>query len=346
VRRAALVLCVAWVAAFLALTLFPLRIVNVFAASRIEGLPGGGVEFLDSSLLASPYGVPELQTEPFVNAAFGVEFVAAVPHLTLEGPARIFGHTLDPRHQNWFVGQLGRSLVFRHRRQEVEFPGVFGSFVREHYVVTCTNDVVTLYRDGQRVATRNFERELMPWRDDCRFVIGNEGTGNRPWIGELHLLRIYDHPLDPVTAATLHAAHIGQAKAPLRPYLELRKDGEAWTLSGKVPLQLYRWPWSGQLEQLFRRSYFDRGGTFRDMAANLLGTLPFGVLLALALHRRTLYAILLRAALLQAALSVLVETVQFFNVFREADPMDCLLNVAGALLGVLLGRLIGPRVAR
>ena len=346
-KRLAGFLLAVYVVLFLALTLYgSLPLVSVFARSHVTPLPGGGVEFHDRSLLASAPEAAPLEATPFSNAQFGLELVLRAPHLRMRGPARIVAYSLNRRGQNWLVGQLDRSLIVRHRGREAEFPGAFGTGARQHFVISIADEIVSVHRDGRRFGTRTFTKEIVDWLPGCRLTLGNEVTGLRPWVGELHVARIYDTVLPATTAAALFAAYEGHRTEVPAPALALSYDGSRWSFGDDVPLQLYGWPWTLKLDALVTSSYFERGGSLRDLAFNVGGTIPFGLLLAWLLRPRGTWAVLWRTLLLQGLLSGLVETVQFFGHRRDADLVDIAANICGAMLGVLLLRIFGPRVAQ
>ena len=65
-----------------------------------------------------------------------------------------------------------------------------------HLVATRTPDgVVRLFLDGQEVATNTVAGDMNRWPDDCRLVVGNEVSGDRPWRGEIALVAIYARAL-------------------------------------------------------------------------------------------------------------------------------------------------------
>ncbi|MDH4189435.1 MAG: VanZ family protein [Betaproteobacteria bacterium] len=85
--------------------------------------------------------------------------------------------------------------------------------------------------------------------------------------------------------------------------------------------------------------------TVFDVAANVLGYLPLGLLCALAVYpgwrkRRALFA----GAVCGALLSLLLEATQSYLPTRFASNVDLLCNIAGALLGGALGARYAPRI--
>ena len=87
----------------------------------------------------------------------------------------------------------------------------------------------------------------------------------------------------------------------------------------------------------FTRAPWPQYWTEIDLVSNLLGYVPLGLLLTLALEplMRTRWAVLL-AALLGALLSFVLESLQSYLPLRIASNLDWGLNAAGAAIGALV----------
>lgn len=84
--------------------------------------------------------------------------------------------------------------------------------------------------------------------------------------------------------------------------------------------------------------------TWFDAAANLLGYLPFGLLLGLALRARfNLSWTLLLATLGGVVLSAMMEYAQMYLPIRISSSLDLLANSSGTLAGAILAICIAPR---
>jgi len=103
-----------------------------------------------------------------------------------------------------------------------------------------------------------------------------------------------------------------------------------WRDPGGSPLAFLGAPWP-------------RYVTAFDLAANFLGYLPFGLLCTLSLgaHRSALRTVIV-VALLGGALSLSLETIQFYLPARIASNVDLIVNIAGAAGGAVLGAWFGP----
>ena len=53
-----------------------------------------------------------------------------------------------------------------------------------------------LYVNGAVIQSGDVRGDLSDWEDDFRLALGNELTGDRPWLGELYRVALYDRALD------------------------------------------------------------------------------------------------------------------------------------------------------
>jgi VanZ family protein len=106
---------------------------------------------------------------------------------------------------------------------------------------------------------------------------------------------------------------------------------EGWRGHGISPFTYLTAPWPRYVS------------TF-DVAANILGYLPLGVLGVMALYPRLAgWRAFTVVALAATAASVLLEATQTYLPARIASNLDVLANAAGALLGAAIGTQIAPR---
>lgn len=109
------------------------------------------------------------------------------------------------------------------------------------------------------------------------------------------------------------------------------------------PLEGWRDPGVSPLAYL--GSSWPRYVTAFDVAANVLGYVPYGFLCALAIHPRLRGTAAFATALASAVvLSLLLEGAQTYLPARVATNLDVLCNVAGAAAGAALGVLLVPEL--
>ena len=127
---------------------------------------------------------------------------------TQTGPARIISMSMDPYVRNFMLGQEADTYAARFRADgEIDWdngsPTVFttagtATTALTHVVFTHRSDgAEVLYIDG--VENQTFMRAGAPSQWDATYpiIVANEATNDRTWLGELHLIAVYDQALDP-----------------------------------------------------------------------------------------------------------------------------------------------------
>ena len=153
----------------------------------------------------------ELTLEAWVVPAAGVQ----------SGPARILSNSADPFGRNFLLGQGAYSNlpndVFSLRTRTTSSvggtPELFtpsGSAVPlalTHVVSTrnASGQRVT-YVNGAQVASDTLAGTTANWVNSYPLTIANEATGDRPWLGTLCLVAIYDTALDATEVANNYNA--------------------------------------------------------------------------------------------------------------------------------------------
>ncbi|RLS50574.1 MAG: LamG domain-containing protein [Planctomycetota bacterium] len=131
------------------------------------------------------------------------------------GPARIVSLSLDRSKRSLSLVQEKGRYELRLRTSTTSDNGTpatptpDGTAIHRqtHLVATRTPDgVVRLFLDGQEVATNTVAGDMNRWPDDCRLVVGNEVSGDRPWRGEIALVAIYARALSADEVARNFAA--------------------------------------------------------------------------------------------------------------------------------------------
>jgi hypothetical protein len=123
---------------------------------------------------------------------------------TQAGPARIVSISADPDHRNLTLGQQADAWEVRLRTATTSVNGM-PAITSEPG--TCRNDLMhvvytrnkegtaNIYVNGQLEAGLTVAGDLSSWDDGYALLLANEATGDRPWLGELHLVAIYSAAL-------------------------------------------------------------------------------------------------------------------------------------------------------
>jgi len=121
------------------------------------------------------------------------------------GPARIVSLSADPGNRNFTLGQDAGFYDVRLRTTSTNVNGIpstsspDASLRPELTHVVFTRDPqgsARIFLNGKEVANRPAAGQLDNWSDDFRLSLANELTGDRPWLGELHLIAIYGRALN------------------------------------------------------------------------------------------------------------------------------------------------------
>jgi mono/diheme cytochrome c family protein len=134
------------------------------------------------------------------------------------GPARIISVSAGPSERNFTLAQDGDKYDFRLRTTERSANGVPSTAtdagaVRAgeltHLCATRTADgTVVIYIDGQAAARAAVGGDLSNWNEDYHLTLANETTGDRPWLGELHMTAVYSRALSDREVAQNFAAGV------------------------------------------------------------------------------------------------------------------------------------------
>jgi hypothetical protein len=338
---------------------FELSAVNVHWMSE-----GNGVEITSIGAMRVPGNTERLFSALTSGSGLTIEVWASTGDTNqarVGGPARIVSFSKDKYTRNFTFEQVREELVLRLRtpktnlsgaNPELRVPRVFSSQKIQHIVTTYDFVEQTVFIDGKlRLRAGIPGGKFDNWDSSHSFLLGNEATGNRPWIGRLFLAAIYDRPLserevrvnflagkDAKDSAIQERALNGLVSL----YLFSEGAGKVvYDRSGNEPpldLELV------SVSEIFTKDFLEsstRSLSLSDVVINVIIFVPFGFLYfaALAARReRELISVILTLAL-GSGFSVLMETAQHFSMTRCSTLSDVFCNSLGAGAGVLCCRL-------
>ncbi len=146
----------------------------------------------------------------------------ATPSASQDGPARVVSLSTDTSLRNVTLAQGGEvgtgdgaQWTARLRSTETSVNGLpelttpSGSAVAgqlTHVVLVAeAGGTTTLYVDGVAVASAPTTGDFTNWDTSYPLVVGNELTGDRPWLGTLHLVAVYGRALSGGEVAQNHS---------------------------------------------------------------------------------------------------------------------------------------------
>ncbi|MCH8018936.1 T9SS type A sorting domain-containing protein [candidate division KSB1 bacterium] len=162
-----------------------------------------GVSIDSSSIISSIGPASKLFREIVGNGAFSIEIWCKTSDLTQSGPARLVTFSSDAGLRNVTMGQEGDSLFTRLRTTTTNLNGIpqmkSGPILttdESHIVVTYTlGRDLKLFMNGNELISEPRAGDLSNWNSSYPLIIGNEPTGDRPWLGEVYLVAIYNREL-------------------------------------------------------------------------------------------------------------------------------------------------------
>lgn len=140
-------------------------------------------------------GFPSFSVEVWVQAASDDQ----------DGPARIVSLSEDTQNRNFTLGADDDRIIVRIRHADASDNGIpytldvanAVTLDLAHYVFTFDEGDVQLYRDGALLAADTVSEDLSDWDRSYPLLLGNEGTDDRAWKGQMHLAAFYDRVLEP-----------------------------------------------------------------------------------------------------------------------------------------------------
>lgn len=123
-----------------------------------------------------------------------------------DGPARIVTMSDNTSNRNITLGQDGGKYDARLRSGSTSENGIPSTASPNNSLSTDLTHVVytrdasgnaRIYLNGKQSASKKVGGKLDNWNTRYHLILANELTGDRPWLGEMHLVAIYKKALSP-----------------------------------------------------------------------------------------------------------------------------------------------------
>lgn len=214
----------------------------------------GGLSVNSATIVRSSQAASKIINAVKTTNEITVEAWVKPANTSQSGPARIVTLSADSKTRNLTLGQSQELYSFRLRTTGTNNNGLptFNSSPGSadtsltHVVYTRSNTGdAKIYVDGVESVSGLVDGDLSNWDDSYKFGLANEFTLDRPWLGELHLVAVYDRALDSDEVGQNFGAgpNPGSSIAPdaepndpsvsVVPTAEI-SEGEALNLSGTV----------------------------------------------------------------------------------------------------------------
>ena len=164
-----------------------------------------GLQLLNPTILKS--SIPPLKIVEACRQTGEISLEAWVTpnNFTQFGPARIMSFSQNPYYRNFTLGQEANAYEARLRTTRSDNNGRPGLLAPEGTIsLSKTHLVFTRKRNGQAaiyvngVLESTFYRpgDFSNWNSGYEWVLGNELTEDRPWLGTLHQVAVYNVALE------------------------------------------------------------------------------------------------------------------------------------------------------
>ena len=160
-----------------------------------------------ATALSTAGAATKVATRAVATGELTVEAWIKPTNITQAGPARIITMSVDPYYRNFMLGQEANTYAVRFRADgqtdwDNGSPTAFTTAgtaapALTHVVHTHRFDgAEVLYVDGVENLTFTRAGGTVMWDPTYRLIVANEATNDRTWLGEIHLIAVYDRALD------------------------------------------------------------------------------------------------------------------------------------------------------
>ena len=187
--------------------------------SNVNWLAGNGVSVNSATIIEATASASKIATACAASNELTVEAWVIPANTSQGGPSRIVTFSEDPFERNWTLGQEGDEYIGRIRTSSSNTNGLPDlstnnnnsvSTSLQHVVMTrAASGAWTIYVDGVVEASGNRGGNLGNWDASYGFALANELTNDRPWLGEIRLVAVYDKALSPAEIAQNLSAGAG-----------------------------------------------------------------------------------------------------------------------------------------
>ena len=191
----------------------------------VNWLVGGGLDLVTSSSLRST-GSSKLVNACTTSEAVTVEAWSKTDDLTQTGPGpvRIISLSGSTTARNFTFGQDTDIYEMRLRTSDTGTNGASPSLATPASTVTtdlthttytrASNGSASIFINGVPRIVDTISGDFTNWDTGYDLILGNEASGDRPWLGELHLVAIYCSALSSAAIQQNQAAGVAPFATP------------------------------------------------------------------------------------------------------------------------------------
>ncbi len=179
----------------------------------------GSIEIRKGTVIASTRPPTRLLNALKQSNEISVELWFKPANLKQDGPARLVTISKNISERNFTIGQKAANLQSRLRTTRTSKNGmpaidttpILSKKLTHAVYVRDSSGNTSLYVNGKKVKGQMTAGAMSNWDSSYRLALGNELSGERPWLGTLYLVAIYNRDLSAKEVA-LHFKSGAQAK--------------------------------------------------------------------------------------------------------------------------------------
>ena len=318
----------------------------IFGLGYADAIPeyeDGAVHIRTGAALEDRHNASSMRKELMKSGEMSLVVSLRTDSLSRFQFGRIFAYARDCMGLNFALIQKGNGISFLLRTTSPEnnglpyellVPAILNTNRWQQLVMTYDGSRTRLFADGKlRGEHSGSSGTFSNWGRNHALVIGDEPAGGQPWSGRIRRVAIHDRALDDQEIAEL--AQGGTVPDAILEYKFRTENEQACSRSNGLGRLRYR--------NLFITAD-SAESQMTDSIANVLGFLPLGFFIYLALpqriERRKILASILIPALVGFMVSGGIEWAQRYILLRVPSALDVVNNVTGTLLGGLFAWLV------
>jgi hypothetical protein len=178
---------------------------------------GGSLELTSPAVITSSGAAQKVTEAVMLTGETTVEAWVTASNATQQGPARMVALSQNsfPDGSNFILGQEADWYTVRLRTTStnqygsdaaIDGPKTLQPSLTHVAFTRHASGETSLYIDGVLVETGNPGASLASWDLTHQLALGNESTGDQPWLGTLHLVAIYQRDLAAAEIAQNYSA--------------------------------------------------------------------------------------------------------------------------------------------
>jgi PKD repeat protein len=173
-------------------------------AGNVTWLSEGGLSVNDSVKISTNGAASAIINACMTSNEITLETWIKPENLSQAGPARIVSISDDLYNRNISLGQEGNFYDVRLRTTGTSPNGIpsistaAGTVTTDLTHIVYTRDTAgsaRIYINGEESQQGNVDGNMSGWDDSYRLNFANEDNGDRSWLGEIHLVAVYDKAL-------------------------------------------------------------------------------------------------------------------------------------------------------